>query len=355
MTLWGLLSRSRPRAKVIIQDLWKHNLGWDEPIELLHLRESWLTWVGELTTLTKLQFPRAYTPATSDNPSAIRELHVFSDASERSYGSVAYLRTKDDQGQVILTFVLAKSRVAPRKYLSIPRLELCAALTGTQLGKVIQTELTIPVHKVTFWSDSTTVLYWLTSESCRYKVFVGTRVAEIHTLTEMAEWRYVESSHNPADHITRGLRLTELAGPHQWRSGPAFLIQSPDQWPSLPKTEEEADCNELKKAAFIGTVTVLSSSIPDPSQFHTWQELVQATVRSLHGAATTDPDFPTEASEYIEAGKLLLAQAQLDSFPIEVRHLKAGHPVPQNSRCYDSKGYVFGLGCVFVLFHLFLR
>ncbi len=111
----------------------------------------------------------------------------------RQKGPTDQWHTKDDQGQVILTFVLAKSRVAPRKCLSIPRLELCAALTGAQLGKVIQTELTIPVHKFTFWSDSTTVLYWLTSESCRYKVFVGTRVAKIQTLTEMAEWRYVES------------------------------------------------------------------------------------------------------------------------------------------------------------------
>lgn len=84
----------------------------------------------------------------------------------------------------------------------MPRLELSPALTGAQLAKVIQTELTIPIHKVTFWSDSTTVLYWLTLESCRYKVFVGTRAAEIQTLTDMAEWRYVESVNNPADHIT---------------------------------------------------------------------------------------------------------------------------------------------------------
>ncbi|XP_052412579.1 uncharacterized protein LOC127957915 [Carassius gibelio] len=328
----GFIIPFTTRAKVIIQDLWKHNLGWDDPIELLHLRESWLTWVGELPILPKLQFPRAYTPASADNPSATRELHVFSDASERAYGSVAYLRTTDDQGQVTLTFVLARSRVAPRKCLSIPRLELCAALTGAQLGKVIQTELTIPVHKVTFWSDSTTVLYWLTSESCRYKVFVGTRVAEIQTLTEMSEWRYVDSNHNPADHITRGLRLTELTGPHQWKSGPAFLNQSPDKWPSMPKTEEEPDCNELKKSAFIGAVSSLRHSLPDPSQFHSWQELVQATVRSLHGAATTDTDHPTEASEYIEAEKLLLAQAQMDSFPTDVRHLKVGHPIPQTSR-----------------------
>lgn len=139
-------------------------------------------------------------------------------------------------------------------------------------------------------------------------------------------------SHNPVNHITQGLRLNELTGPHQWSSGPAFLIQSPDQWPSMPKTEGEPDCNELKKSPFIGTVSVLSSSLPDPSQFHTRQELIEATVRSLHGAATTDTDSPMEASEYIEMEKLLLAQAQMDSFPVEVRHLKAGHPVPQNSR-----------------------
>ncbi len=131
----GFIIPFMTRAKVIIQDLWKHNLGWDEPIELLHLRESWLTWVGELTTLTKLQFPRAYTPATSDNPSAIRELHVFSDASERAYGSVAYLRTKDDQGQVIRTFVLARSRIAPRKCLSIPRLEAVCHPYWRPVGK----------------------------------------------------------------------------------------------------------------------------------------------------------------------------------------------------------------------------
>lgn len=277
----GFIIPFTTRAKVLIQDLWKHKLGWDDPIEPLHLREKWLAWVGELPTLLQLQFPRTYTLASNDKTSVIHELHVFSDASERAYGSVAYLRTTDSQGQVTVTFVLARSRVAPRKWLSMPRLELSAALTGAQLAKVIQTELTIPIHKVTFWSDSTTVLYWLTSESCCYKVFVGTRVAETQTLTDMAEWRYVESVHNPADHITRGLTLNELAGPHQWSSGPAFLNQSVDQWPSTPKTEEEPDFSELKKAAFIGTISVSSSSLPDPSQFHTWQELVQATVRSL--------------------------------------------------------------------------
>ncbi|KAL1281070.1 hypothetical protein QQF64_015670 [Cirrhinus molitorella] len=111
-----------------------------------------------------------------------------------------------------------------------------------------------------------------------------------------------------------------------------LIVTSPDQWPSMPKIDREPDSSELKKSAFIGIISVPNNSLPDPSQFHTWQELIQATVRSLHGAASTNTDSPPEASEYIKAEKLLLAQSQMDSFPAEVRALKAGHNVPQNSR-----------------------
>jgi hypothetical protein len=66
----------------------------------------------------------------------------------------------------------------------MPRLELCAALTGAQLAEVIRKELTLEIHEVTFWSDSTTVVTWLQSDSCRYKVFVGTRAADIQELMD---------------------------------------------------------------------------------------------------------------------------------------------------------------------------
>lgn len=210
----GFIIPFTTRAKILIQDLWKHNLSWDEPIEPLYLREKWSTWVAELSSITEVQFPRPYAPDKSDTPSTIRELHVFCDALEKVYGSVAYLWITDDSEKVHVTFVLARSRVAPRKCLSMPRLELCAALSGSQMAKVIQAELTLPINQVTYWTDSTTVLHWLMSESCRYKVFVGSRVAEIQTLTDVTRWRYVDSARNPADHITRGLTLTELASSH---------------------------------------------------------------------------------------------------------------------------------------------
>ncbi len=319
------------RAKVLIQDLWKQNLGWDDPITPLQLKEKWLTWIREIPNLLLLQLPRPYAPACADYPSAIRELHIFCDASERAYGSVAYLRTTDEQGHIHVAFILARSRVAPRKCLSVPRLELSAALTGAQLAKVIQTELSLNLHTVTLWSDSTTVLNWLTSESCRYKVFVGTRIAEIQILTDTAEWRYIDSAHNPADHLTRGLTLTQLASPHQWSSGPDFLLQPSDQWPSTPVTEVESEISELRKTAFIATVTVSNQSLLDPNQFHTWLELVEATVRSIHGAATADSDSSLQADVYVEAEKLILAQAQQDSFPLEVQALKTGQPIPATS------------------------
>lgn len=92
-----------------------------------------------------------------------RELHVFSDASEAAYGSVAYLRTVDSNGQVHVSFVMAHSRVVPRRQITIPRLELCAALTGAQLARMLQTEMTLPLHRLVMWTDSTTVLTWLQS------------------------------------------------------------------------------------------------------------------------------------------------------------------------------------------------
>lgn len=329
----GFIIPFTTRAKVLIQDIWKQGIGWDDPIEPQALREQWTAWVSELPDLIHLKFPRTYAPPCADKSTTSRELHIFCDASERAYGSVAYLRTMDDQGHVHSSFVLARSRVAPKKRLSMPRLELNAALTGAQLAKLIQTELTITFQQVFLWSDSTTVLQWLKSESCRYKVYVGTRVAEIQTLTDVASWRYVDSARNPADDITRGLMLSELAYPHRWIVGPDFLLQPRDQWPAMPTAEAEPDTDELRKSTFVGlTADTQNPDLPDPTQFKTWKDLVQTTVTSLHGAAGPSNDQTADAAAYISAEKLLLARAQQDSFRQEIKDLKASRPISKDSQ-----------------------
>ncbi len=321
------------QAKILVQDLWKIHLGWDDLIESDSLQNRWQTWVQELPNLEQLEIPRCYTPFQVHEETFTRELHIFCDASERAYGSVSYLRTEDKNGHIHISFVLARSRVAPRKQMSMPRLELSAALTGAQMAKVLQRELTVTIRRVILWSDSTTVLRWLLSDSCRYKVFVGTRVAEIQSLTDVNSWRYVDSGKNVADDITRGKSLKELTQSGRWANGPDFLHQSEASCPTMPAADPEPD-TELKKSALcLHLCTSLDVQLPDANQYSTWKDLVKATVACLHGAA--QPSTQTdEAEHYFEAERLLLQQAQRDSFPEEVKALSSNRTLERPLRSY---------------------
>lgn len=213
----------------------------------------------------------------------------------------------------------------------MPRLELCAALTGAQLAKILHNELSLEIRNTFLWSDSTTVLTWLKSESCRFKVFVGTRVTEIQELTEGHCWRYVDSVNNVADDITRGKTLLELSQPNRWCKGPDFLYLPPASWPETPAIGLNDDPTELRNTKFCGlTLTYTGLSLPDATQFSTFEELLEATCRSSQGLVgeTGDPGAP----EYQQSESSLLRQAQLDSFPTEYQALTTGKPIPLSSR-----------------------
>ncbi|KAK0132488.1 Gag-Pro-Pol polyprotein [Merluccius polli] len=317
------------RAKIIVQHLWAKAREWDDPNLPHNILEAWLSWEGELPNLSNVILPRCLTPQT-DPSSANQDLHIFCDASAQSYGAVAYMRTDDGQ-QVNVSFLMARSRVAPKKQLSIPRLELCAALIGAQLLNLLQAELTLNIRQATSWSDSTTVLYWLLSDSCRYKVFVGTRVAEIQELTKGQEWRYVDSQNNPADDLTRGKQLSDLAKPCRWNQGPAFLLQPPDLWPRSPTIDQSDDPVELSKPSFCGAVFLgQTHSITDPTQFTTFQDLLDSTAASCHGVAK--PLATPSAETYLDAEIAILRQAQLDSFGNDLACLQTHKPLPNSSR-----------------------
>lgn len=169
----GYLLPFSTRAKLIIRQLWDKQRGWDDPNLPATLLQAWSTWENELQFLPLLTFPRAYVPADLDHDAVTHEVHIFADASEQAYGAVAYLRTVTKESQINLSFILACSTVAPKRIHSIPRLELCAALVAAQLASLLNKELTVEVAHTTLWSDSTTVLTWLHSQSCCFKVFAG--------------------------------------------------------------------------------------------------------------------------------------------------------------------------------------
>ena len=115
--------------------------------------------------------------------------------------------------------------MAPLKQLSIPRLELQAAVLAVRLYCVVKQELTVNIKDAIFWSDSKTVLQYIANESRRFHTFVANQVSDIHDTTNPTQWTCVPGHCNPAHDYTRGLRAADLDDNWRWLHGPAFLYK----------------------------------------------------------------------------------------------------------------------------------
>ena len=182
----GLLSPFVLPVKVLIQELWKEKVEWDEKIQDHHL-QVWKQWTSSLPLIELIQVPRCYRNPEMPNNSTV-QLHLFSDASEYAYSAVAYLRLNDHGSHVQCAFVLGKCRNAPLKRPTIPRLELMASLMAVRISSLIRGELEIPINRVTFWTDSVTVLQYIRNETRRFHRFVATRLEEIHEQMAPCSW-----------------------------------------------------------------------------------------------------------------------------------------------------------------------
>ena len=136
-------------------------------------------------------------------------LCIFCDASEIAYGACAYLRWKTDDDKYEVRFVSAKSKVAPLKALTIPRLELLAGVLAARMHEAISNEMRLQVEKAVFFTDSMIVLQWIKSSARTYKAFVSSRVGEIQTLTNPADWKHIPGEVNIADKVSRGIAVRE--------------------------------------------------------------------------------------------------------------------------------------------------
>ena len=157
------------------------------------------------------------------------------------------------------SIIFGKSRVAPLKPVTIPRMELTATTLAARLDKHLRRELSIPIHETVLWTDSTLVLQYIRNESRRFQTFVANRLAMIHDASKPSQWRHVNSSSNPADHASRGLKTYEKVKLQQWLEGPEFLWQDQKYWPVQPEqlSELPTDHKELKKkTAEVHTILV---------------------------------------------------------------------------------------------------
>ncbi|XP_072379162.1 uncharacterized protein [Diabrotica undecimpunctata] len=220
----GLINPVTVVAKLIMQKIWISKISWNDTIDADTLHE-WLSFISSLSHFKDLSIPRCL--FLSQEITGV-EIHSFSDASLKAYGACIYLRVTYKSEQVSCSLLASKSRVAPLKPLTLPRLELMGALLCSKLtakiANIVKEQLS-QLDSINMWSDSEIVLAWLRSHPSRWTQFVANRVAQILDNSPNAHWRHVRSKENPADILYRGMLPSELINSSLWFHGPPFLNQ----------------------------------------------------------------------------------------------------------------------------------
>ncbi|CAH0725011.1 unnamed protein product, partial [Brenthis ino] len=321
----GLISPCTIRPKVLMQELWRRSIGWDEPVPC-DLQQTWDELKQDLSKLEFAQVPRL---ALCDSPVSL-ELHSFCDASATAHGCCLYMRSGNDNGQVVVRLLCAKSRVNPSKPTTIPRLELLGALLAARLCKSVLESLRCKISRCVHWSDSSVVLGWLRTNPSKLKTFVANRVIEISETTKPENWRHVPTACNPADLISRGTRASSLLDSDLWWSGPEFLSKAEPFWPVMGE-QAERELPEIK----IHSVQISENLIP----FERFSNLIRLkrafafALRFIHNARSpkTKRVGPLTVEELGQSFTQLCKFAQLQSFSNEYHALANSRDISAQS------------------------
>ncbi|XP_043232467.1 uncharacterized protein LOC122386858 [Amphibalanus amphitrite] len=330
----GFVSPFILRGKQIVKELCRDGFGWDDPVPD-DILTRWGDWTSQLEALSSLRIPRCY--RTSDFGLVKRtELHHFSDACTHGYGQCSYLRLIDEQDRVCCRLVMSKARVTPSKPVTVPRLELTAALTSVQVSCFLREELDIEDLAEYFWTDSRVVLGYISNDARRFHVFVGNRVQQIRDHTEKDQWLHVETKLNPADLASRGASAAELESSDLWWNGPPFL-RSTDPLPGrdLDTTLDQKD-PEVRRAAQTAVTlqtttseTVRFASLTERlERFSDWHRAKRAVALCLRYkdallGRRSSPDRPLTVTELEEAETVIVRAVQEETFTEELRTLSS--------------------------------
>ncbi|XP_067635222.1 uncharacterized protein [Eurosta solidaginis] len=229
---FGIIADFLLFAKMLVQEVWRHSIGWDEAIPS-SLHHKWFMWWSELKHVNIVKVKRWYSPQLKSTTSI--QLHIVVDASQSAFAAAAYFRITSSDGCDV-TFVAGKTKGAPQKLLSVPRLELQAAVLGVRVANLVRQGHNVQVNQTYFWSDSQTVLHWVNSKERKFKPYVGHRIAEILASTKPSQWRWIQTDTNTTDVATRPKWPPKIEERGPWLHGPEFLLHSVEDWPATSCT-----------------------------------------------------------------------------------------------------------------------
>ncbi len=332
----GLFSPAIIPARILIQDLWKMGIGWDDEVPP-DISTRWTDWLASLPAITTHTIPRQL--SKSDLATQFEALHGFADASQLAYGAAVYIRRVHSDGNTTITLVTAKARVQPVKALTIPRAELTAAHLLARLLAHVAGLLNIPSTNWYAWTDSEIVLHWLYKAEDQLPQFVANRVRSIKSIITPSKWHHVSSKDNPADVASRGMLASQLVRHDLWWHGPPWLQLPPSEWPVKPLRKKPPDTQDVPCLSVICVrdrqandfITELWERF---SSFHTLSRVVAWITRFFLNSKSPPPDrklTPVLQTVEVRTARLQLMQQECynDVFSL-IHHGKPaprGHPL----------------------------
>ena len=336
----GLISPFIMYAKILLQEIWRLGLGWDEIIPHdLQLKVQ--CWINSIDVIANFEINRCFFPGLSLNSVEGLEVHAFSDASEKGYGTCVYLRAPKSEGiGFYVTLVMSRGKVAPIKRVTLPRLELLGALLSARLINFVKSALHLSNDvKLYCWSDSQVTLSWIRGDPARWKMFVANRVIEIQSLTSPSNWFFCPGIDNPADLISRGVIGDQLISNNLWLTGPKWLSNS--SLNLCNSAEDAVSESSFPSEEYEGdkvTMTVIEKT-PSVFDFRKWSSftkilnVVAWVFRFVNNSKcnSTKLSGPLTYDELSKAKIKIFMSIQSEFYEKEIHALSLSNPLPRNS------------------------
>jgi len=325
----GLLGPIILYAKKIMQNVWRSGLQWDESVPQ-SIHSEWLEFARQLDAINQITFDRKL---LIENARDI-QYHGFCDASNTGYGACIYVRSIGNSNNTISRLLCAKSRVAPLKPMTTPRLELCGALLLARLFREISNALDIKPSKVVFWCDSTVVLHWIKTPPHVLKTYVANRVIEIQDISESCLWRHVGSADNPADAISRGQLPHDFLQNKIWFSGPLWLSTEEIEWPI--ESVQTIEVPEIKRNTCLTTFNTCNIL----EKYSSYTKLIRITAYCLRWRSKNNHTKSLETKEIQLAETKILRLLQAAQFADELEKLKGKGELRSKSRLINLSPFL---------------
>ncbi|GFW98419.1 integrase catalytic domain-containing protein [Trichonephila clavipes] len=318
----GLLSPCTVFMKIFYQKLWPTKTDWDSPIPQ-QLTEDWLRFQKAFNAINYLTVPR-WVILTADN---IVELYGFADASSLAYAAAIYCRQKHN-GKIKVQLLVSKTKVAPVKQVSIPRLELCGAHLLSKLFKSVLRTLKYYTFDVFACTDSKIVLSWLSGHPRQWKTFVANRTSEIIEVLPTKHWRHVPSKENPADIASRGIDPKCLPDCKLWWQGPPWLRLETSSWPKAESSCDEASDEIASQGSSISSSHINTTSLTF-SETKTAEETIIRWVQDEHGLVRVGGRLQNSQLRFNSKHPIILpSQHSISELLIKEQHIAHLHAGP---------------------------